>query len=46
MEKKNWKNLSMLGITRNYREINGEVSIQEKYYISDLKLSAKEFARV
>ena len=30
---------------RNYREINGEVSIQKKYYISDLKLSAKEFAK-
>ena len=46
MEKKNWQNLSMLGMTRNYREINGEVSIQEKYYISDLKLSGEEFARV
>ena len=33
-------------MTRNYREINGEVSIQEKYYISDLKLSGEEFARV
>ena len=44
--KENWQNLSMLGMTRNYREINGEVSIQEKYYISDLKLSGEEFARV
>ena len=32
-------------MTRNYREINGDVSIQEKYYISDLKLSAEDFAR-
>lgn len=44
--KDNWQNLSMIGMTRNYREINGEVSIQEKYYISDLKLSGEEFARV
>lgn len=42
--KENWKNLNLIGMTRNYREINGEVSIQEKFYISDLKLSAKEFA--
>ena len=44
--KENWQNLSMIGMTRNYREINGEVSIQEKYYIFDLKLSGEEFARV
>lgn len=44
--KENWQNLSMIGMTRNYREINGEISIQEKYYISDLKLSGEEFARV
>lgn len=42
--KENWKNLNSIGMTQNYREINGEVSIQEKFYISDLKLSAKEFA--
>ena len=42
--KENWKNLNLIGMTRNYREVNGEVSIQEKFYISDLKLSAKEFA--
>jgi len=44
--KENWQNVSMIGMTRNYREVNGEVSIQEKYYISDLKLSGEEFARV
>lgn len=43
--KKEWKNLHSIGMTRNYREINGNVSIQEKYYISDLKISAKDFAR-
>ena len=44
--KEKWQNLSMIGMTRNYREINNKVSIQEKYYISDLKLSGEEFARV
>lgn len=44
--KENWQNLSMIGMTKNYREVNGEVSIQDKYYISDLKLSGEEFARV
>ena len=44
--KENWENISMIGMTRNYREINNEVSIQEKYYISDLKLSGQEFAKV
>lgn len=44
--KENWQNISMIGMTRNYREINNEVSIQEKYYISDLKLTGEEFARV
>ena len=44
--KENWQNINMIGMTRNYREINNEVSIQEKYYISDLKLTGEEFARV
>lgn len=44
--KEDWKNISMIGMTRNYREINDEVSVQEKYYISDLKLSGEEFSRV
>lgn len=42
--KEEWKNLSLIGMTRNYREINGNVSIQEKYYISDLRLSVENFA--
>lgn len=44
--KENWQNINMIGMTRNYREINEEVSIQEKYYISDLKLTGEEFSRV
>lgn len=45
-DKHSRKNITLIGMTRNYREVNGIVSIQEKYYISDLKLSAKEFARI
>lgn len=36
----------MIDMSRNYREINGEVSIQEKYYISDSKITGEEFAKV
>ena len=31
-----WKNLSLIDMTRDYRQINDNVSIQKKYYISDL----------
>lgn len=36
----------MVGINRNYREVKGKVSIKEKYYISDLKLSGEEEAEI
>lgn len=45
-DKDKWKSLKMIGMTRNYREINGELSIQDKYYILDLELSAEEFGKV
>lgn len=43
--KDEWKNLNLIGMTRNYREVNGTLSIQGKYYISDLKLSCEDFAK-
>lgn len=43
---KRWKNVRSIGMTRNYREINGEESIQEKYYISDIELSPKELTEI
>lgn len=43
---KRWKNVKSIGMTRNYREINGEESIQEKYYISDIELSPKELTEI
>lgn len=45
-DKDKWKNLKMIGMTRNYREINGDLSIQDKYYILDLELPAKEFGKI
>jgi len=42
--KSEWKNLSSVGLVINKREINGEESIQWKYYISDLSLAPEEFA--
>jgi predicted transposase YbfD/YdcC len=45
-EKDQWRNLKMIGMTRNYREINGEVSVQDKYYILDQELSPEKFLEV
>lgn len=45
-DKDKWKNIKAIGMTRNYREINGNLSIQDKYYILDLDLSAEEFGKV
>lgn len=33
-------------LCRKHHEIGDKVSIQEKYYISDLKLTGEKFARV
>ena len=44
--KDKWKNISMIGMTRNYRELNGEISIQDKYYILDINITAKEFLEI
>lgn len=41
-----FKDVNSIVKTINYREIKGQVSIQEKYYISNLKLSAKEFSNI
>lgn len=44
--KSKWKNLAMIGMTRNFRESNGNLSIQDKYYILDTKISAQEFLEI
>lgn len=43
---KRWKNIKSIGMTKNYREIGGEKTVQEKYYISDLELSAEELGKI
>jgi predicted transposase YbfD/YdcC len=42
-EKDQWKNLTMIGMTRNFREMNGVTSVQDKYYILDQELTPEEF---
>ena len=44
--KNKWKNLAMIGMTRNLREINGNLSLQDKYYILDTKISSQEFLEI
>lgn len=41
-----FKDVKSIIKTVNSREINGETSIQEKYYISNLKLPANEFGNI
>ena len=43
---KKWKNIKTIIMAKNTREINNTISVQDKYYISDLELSAKEFGEI
>jgi len=43
---KKWTDIKTIIMTRNTREIKGKVSVQEKYYISNLKTTVKEFAEI
>jgi len=45
-DKAKWENIAMIGMTRNYREINGELSIKDKYYILDIEVGAKELIEI
>lgn len=45
-EKDKWANLRNIGLVKNKREINGEISIQYKFYITDIDISAEKFAEV
>ena len=42
--KSDWKNISSVGLVINKREVNGEISIQWKYYILDLTVTAEKLA--
>ena len=45
-DKEKWCNLKSIGLIRNYREINNDVSIEDRYYISDLDLSAENLGNI
>lgn len=40
--KKEWKNLKNVCLVTNQREMNGNVSIQHKYYITDLDITSRK----
>lgn len=41
-----WTNLKSIILVRNYREEYGDLSIDDRYYISDLVLSAQDFSDI
>jgi predicted transposase YbfD/YdcC len=41
--KKRWENLNMIGMVESERCIDGEISIQKRYYLSSLTCDAKKF---
>lgn len=45
-DKSLWTNLKTIILVRNYREIYDDLSIDDRYYISDLDLSADEFSNI
>lgn len=45
-DRKKWKNLTSVGMVENTREIDGKKSIQRKYYILDIDVTAEKFAEI
>lgn len=45
-DKNIWANLKSIILVRNYREEYGDLSIDDRYYISDLVLSAQDFSDI
>lgn len=45
-DKNVWANLKSIILVRNYREEYGNLSIDDRYYISDLVLSAQDFSDI
>lgn len=45
-DKNLWTNLKTIILVRNYRELYDDLSIDDRYYISDLDLSADEFSNI
>ena len=45
-DRKKWKNLKSVGMVENTREIDGKKSVQRKYYILDIDITAEKFAEI
>lgn len=45
-DKDKWCNIKIIALIRNYREEYGNLSIEERYYISDLDLSASNLSDI
>jgi predicted transposase YbfD/YdcC len=45
-DRKKWKNLKSVGMVENIREIDGKKSVQRKYYILDIDVTAERFAEI
>ena len=45
-DRNKWKNLKSVGMVENTREIDGKTTVQRKYYISDLGVTAERFAEI
>lgn len=45
-DKNIWTNLKSIILVRNYKEEYGDLSIDDRYYISDLVLSAQDFSDI
>jgi predicted transposase YbfD/YdcC len=45
-DRKKWKNLKSVGMVENLREIEGNVTVQRKYYILDIDITAEKFAEI
>ena len=45
-DRNKWKNLKSVGMVENAREICGKTTVQRKYYILDIDVTAEKFAEI
>jgi predicted transposase YbfD/YdcC len=45
-DRNKWRNLKSVGMVENTREIDGKVTVQRKYYILDIDITAETFAEI
>lgn len=46
MRKENWKNIEAIGKVESIRKINGEKSIETRYYILDQEMTSEEVSHM